>query len=256
MEKELKDYPPQPVENFINYVRKLRVDKKKGGQLKNPWASRWADSTFVTLFKKVAATGMYIDGKHITINSNGVSYDYIAYKNKMLMVYPETQIDVQLVYDGDTTEFSKQSGKVVYRHILASPFGSKDEDIVGGYCVIKNKRGEFLTTISKADIEKHRGVAKQDYIWSAWYKEMALKTIIKKAVKVHFDDIYQGMEDLDNDQYDLEKSESKELIPGTNHYEQVIAHAKEEGLTIGDLRGQYEISKAASNIIKKQLSEG
>jgi len=252
MKKELKYYPEQTVENFINYVRKLRTEKKKG-QLKNPWASRWDDSIFVALFKKVADTGMYIDGKHITINPNGVSYDYIAYKNKMLMVYPESQVDVQLVYEGDTTEFSKQSGQVVYRHILTSPFESKDEDIIGGYCVIKNKRGEFLTTISKADIEKHRGVAKQDYIWAAWYKEMALKTIIKKAVKVHFDDIYQGMEDLDNTQYDLEKSDPKELMPGTNHYEKVIATAKEEGLTLEDLKAQYEISKAASNIIKKQL---
>jgi recombinational DNA repair protein RecT len=33
---------------------------------------------------------------------------------------------------------------------------------------------------------------------------MALKTIIKKACKQHFDDIYESINELDNENYDLE----------------------------------------------------
>ena len=61
-----------------------------------------------------------------------------------------------------------------------------------------------MTTLSKADFEKHKKVAKTAYIWNAWYPEMCMKTLIKKACKVHFNDIYEKIEDQDNEQNDLE----------------------------------------------------
>ncbi|MCH7690785.1 MAG: recombinase RecT [candidate division Zixibacteria bacterium] len=66
----------------------------------------------------------------------------------------------------------------------------------------KWKTGTIL--LSKEDIEKHRKVARTDYIWQAWPKEMALKTVIKKACKQHFDDIYEGINEMDNENYDLD----------------------------------------------------
>lgn len=89
---------------------------------------------------------------------------------------------------------------------MADPFGHKEEDIIGGYCIIKNKRGEFITTLSRDEINKARRVAKTQTIWQSWFAEMCKKTIIKKAVKFHFDDIYSEMEDEDNKNYNLDKS--------------------------------------------------
>ena len=138
----------------------------------------------------------------MTLQSTGINYDYVAYKNKMLLAYPESQVDLALVYKGDEFEVKKESGKVEYTHKITQPFGNSE--IVGGYCVIRNKRGEFLTILNASEIEKHRKLAKQDYIWANWFKEMALKTVIKKACKQHFADIFTSIEEVDNENYNLD----------------------------------------------------
>lgn len=201
----LPDAEKEHVEKFAAYCVSLATEKKQGTQeLKNPWMGYKTTQQLADYFNRVAKEGLVFDGKHVTLQSTGISYDYVAYKNKMLLAYPESLVDVSLVYEGDDFMVNKDSGEVKYEHLIKNPFGQKGENIVGGYCVIKNKRGQFLTLLSKPDIEKHRKIAKTDYIWSQWFKEMALKTVIKKACKVHFDDIYSGIEEMDNENNDLD----------------------------------------------------
>ena len=200
--KLLSDYNAEDVARFANYCHRLQVDKKKDGTLKNKWATYIKADKFAELFKTVDRDGLVFDGINITLQSTGISYNYIAYKNKMLLAYPDSIIDVNLVHQGDTLKFNKDSGKVNYTHNIADPFGNAE--IIGGYCVIKNKRGEFMTLLSRADIDKHRKTAKTDYIWQAWFTEMALKTIIKKACKLHFADIYSSVEQTDNENYNVD----------------------------------------------------
>lgn len=198
-------------EIFDKYVADLKTKKKCDKQtgkweLVNPWVAKKSDEWFADCWNKIVASGLQFDGKHITLNENGVSYDYVAYKNKMLLAYPESKIDDGLVYKGDTFDFAKVNGVVDYHHKLADPFGHKEDDIIGGYCVIKNRRGEFITTLSREEINKARRVAKTQTIWQSWFAEMCKKTIIKKAVKFHFDDVYSEMEEEDNKNYDLDKA--------------------------------------------------
>lgn len=192
-------------EFFNKYVETIKNQKDRSGKLVNPWAQYKNKDFWDTCWHKIEQSGLKFDGHHITINQNGVSYDYVAYKNKMLLAYPESKIDVELVYKGDTFAFEKSNGVVDYKHIFGNPFQHKDEDIIGGYCIIKNKRGEFITTLSRDEIEKAKKVAKTDAIWKMWFAEMAKKTVIKKAVKFHFDDVYAEMEEEDNKNYDPEK---------------------------------------------------
>lgn len=201
----LKEYNQVHVEEFINYINRLQKEKdRKTKALKNVWATYKKDEEIIGYFKKINDLWLVFDWKHITLQSTWISFDYIALKNKMLLSYPESDIDVQLVYEWDEYDFAKTNWKVVYTHKISDPFSKKEENIIGWYCVIKNKRWEFLTTLNKDDIEKHRKVAKTDFIWKAWFTEMCLKTIIKKAVKVHFDDIYSEIIELDNEENDLD----------------------------------------------------
>jgi len=200
----LKEYESEHSEKFASYIVRLKTEKDRTGSLKNGWIQYRKEDDMANLFKAVSKEGLVFDGVHITLQKTGVSYDYVAYKNKMLLAYPESKIDVSLVYSGDKIEFAKESGQVGYTHNIANPFSQVDADIIGAYCVIKNKRGEFLTTMSPQDIEKHRKVAKTDFIWKQWFKEMCLKTIIKKAVKSHFNDIYKGIEEMDNENFSLD----------------------------------------------------
>lgn len=209
-EKTLKEtllalgHDPVQVETYNSYVIELRTAKnKKTGELAYPYAQNITKEKFIEYFEKVEADGLHIDGKHISIQSTGISYDYIAYKNKMLLAYPDTKIDMSLVFKDDIFSFEKKDGTVSYSHTIANPFTQKESDITGGYCVIKNARGEFLTLMSISDFEQHRKVAKQDYIWKAWMKEMCLKTLIKKACKIHFSDIYGALDEEDNKSNDI-----------------------------------------------------
>lgn len=210
----LQDCPEDHVNNYISYLEKLQTEKKKEGNnwnLKNPWMKNKSDEYLAVIFKNVALDGLVFDGIDITLQSTGVSYSYQAFKNKMFNAYPESIIDVSLVHANDTFKFSKESGHVKYTHNISDPFSNDEKTVTGAYCVIKNKRGEFLTLLSKADIDKHRKVAKTDFIWKKWFLEMALKTIIKKACKQHFKDIYQNIETIDNENYDLDQPLSIEL---------------------------------------------
>lgn len=201
----LSDYESEKVETYINYCARIESEKKNG-VLKNPWMAHRSDQVLANFFKAVSLDKLSFDGKHITLQSTGISYDYVAFKNKMLIAYPESLVDMALVYKDDSFLFKKESGHVHYTHEIKNPFGQSEADIIGGYCVIKNKRGEFLTLLSVDDIEKHRKVAKTDFIWKNWFVEMAMKTVIKKACKQHFSDIFQNIETLDNENYDVEQS--------------------------------------------------
>lgn len=197
-------------EIFDSYVANLKTEQqfnKDSGkwELKNPWATKKDAQFFEDCYAVIKQSGLPFDGKHITLTQRGVTFDYVAYKNKMLQVYPDSEIDVELVYNGDSFAFEKENGHVTYKHVFNNPFNHKEQDIIGGYCIIKNKRGEFITLLSTEEMEKARKVAKTQSIWKAWLPEMYKKTVIKKAVKFHFDDIYTVLEDEDNKDYDLEK---------------------------------------------------
>lgn len=201
----LKDEVLSDVERFAAYCIRLKFEKDKSGYLKNAWFQKKTEEQMSVLFLRVKAEGLVFDGIHVTIQSTGVSYDYVAYRNKMLTIYPESKIDISLVYEGDAFKFRKESGAVIYDHSFKDPFNNPDDEIIGGYMVVKNKRGEFITLLSRADFEKHRKVARTDFIWAGWYPEMCKKTIAKKGFSDHFEDLYTGINSMDNENYDLDK---------------------------------------------------
>ena len=243
IKSHLTKFDNDEVEIFINYLNHL-ANEKKNGKYKNPWIQHRNDEYLAGCFKAVNKDGLAFDGRHITLQSTGISFDYIAFKNKMLIVYPESLFDVQLVREGDKFSFSKVSGKVSYQHEIANPFG--DSEIVGAYCIIKNKRGEFLTTLSRTEIDKHRKTAKTDFVWAAWFAEMALKTVIKKACKNHFADIFSDIEVLDNESQDVNQPlgisiETKQAIEAIK--------------TIEELNNYYKANNGANSVVMEDFTK-
>lgn len=202
--KGLQDYNQNDVEKYASYIYSSMTAKDRDGNLKNKFLQYRPAAHHIHNFKQVEAQGLVFDGKHVTLQSTGITFDYVAYKNKMLKTYPETKMDFAVVYESDEFTFRRDSGKVSYSHELGNPFSQNENKIIGAYCVIKNNRGEFLTILDKEAIQKHRKVARSDSIWSKWFTEMVKKTIVKKACKDHFDDMYNDIEELDNENYDVE----------------------------------------------------
>jgi|GEM_PF-1184691 len=210
----LTSYDNIHVGNYIGYLKFLESEKKTDQTVKNPWYARQTEDQLIDVFKKVASDNVFIDGETITIGFRGkllVTYNYQAYKNLVLNVYPETLFDMQNVHEGDTFSFNKESGRVIYSHKINDPF-ALDKKIIGTYCIIKNSRGEFLETLNMQDIEKMKAVATTKNIWNDWQSEMVLKSVIKRACKRHFRDIVVNVEKIDNESNDLERVNVEDLV--------------------------------------------
>jgi len=235
VKKALSEYNATEVERYLNYLRQLETDKDRDGKIKNKWFAYFKEKAATDIYKNVAIDNLSIDGDMITLQFKGkvmVSYNYQAYKNRVLNAYPETTFDIQLVNSGDDFSFRKESGQVIYSHKIADPFNPKPE-IIGTYCIIKNKRGEFLETLNMTEIKKMREAARTKNVWDTWFSEMILKSVIKRACKRHFKDITTNIENIDNDNYDLDRV----------GFDEVIQKKIEEAETLEDLTAIYKAEK-------------
>lgn len=214
MRQLLKGYDSNKVDIFISYIESLKLEKDKSGKLKNWWAAKQTDKQYADLFKKVYETGLYIDGDSVTITFRGkmlVTYDYHAYKNKIINSYPDTIFDFGIVYKGDEFSFKKDSGKVIYSHLIKDPFNNKKE-IIGAYGIIKNSRGEFIELLNMSDIQKMKNTSQMKNIWDAWFDRMVLKSVIKRICTVHFKDIVSNIEVMDNETNEPERATFDETV--------------------------------------------
>ena len=204
----LKDYNQRDVDVFINYIDFLKKEKDKGGKVKNWWVTTIKDHEYAEIFKKSVQNGTPINGDSVTLTFRGkllITYDYHAYKNKILLNYPETVFDFAVVYDTDKFNFQKKDGKVFYTHELTDPFQT-NKKIIGAYGIIKNKRGEFIELLNISDIEKMKNASNMKYIWNTWLDRMVLKSVIKRICRVHFKDITKEMDEVDNQQSEPENA--------------------------------------------------
>lgn len=230
----LKEYNQQDVKIYAEYIMET-WNKSKDGKYENQWWMQKLSGDYITnCFRKVASLDLVFDGKNITLQSTWVSFNYVAYKNRCLRIYPETTIDwPTLVYKEDKFSAYKENGKVFSSHTFGNVFGQTEDNVVGWYIIIKNRRWEFFTRLSLADLEKHKATAKTQAIWKAWLREMYMKTIAKKWFWEHFKDDFQAMEELDNENYDATTT------PEQRSYIDEIADIN----TIEDLKDYWEKNK-------------
>lgn len=234
MDKSMKDLLIEKgmaiteVEKFLTYVNSERRKEVALAQKgKNTPVTNNSEEMLVSMALKFTQMGVTIDGINAVISGKNMAMvTYHGYKNTILRVYPETKIDMQLVREGDQFTLAKESGEVVYSHQVNDPFGSKP--IIGAYCVIKNKRGEFIETLNSTDFDAMKSGSKQTYLWEQWASEFWLKSVIKRACKRHFNDIVAEIDKNDNEtlgqkdtsdvltdeevQYQIEKANGKKAI--------------------------------------------
>jgi hypothetical protein len=193
----ISKYPDK--EDLINesivYIQKKMAETKNGVKKYN------LSTTFILQsISECISNGFGLDGINYVITGNAMYMPtYKAFKNKIYQVYPETVIDLQLIREGDDYKFAKESGSIIYQHNIGDPFTEVEPEIFGAYCIIKNKRGEFLETLNKSDYEEMRKSSKQPYLWDKWASEFWLKSVIKRACKRHFNDITSVIEEKDNE---------------------------------------------------------
>lgn len=211
LSENLTQFPKKYVDRYINYLEILKNEKNKSGYLANSWFAKESDENLIAIFKKLASKELYIDGDKILLRHKGgkliVLIGYQIYKNELLRKYPKAIIDLQIVRKDDEFHFKKENSKIFYTHNIKSAFS--ETEIIGAYCVIKCCRGEFLTIMSRDELDKIRSKASFDDIWREWLKQMCLKSILRRACKWHFYDITSHLDVLDNDSFDMSKSSNE-----------------------------------------------
>lgn len=219
------------VEQSILYVQKKIAEKKKDYNTGQYHVAYNFSPTF--LLQSIAEcidNGFALDGVNYVITGNSMYMPtYKAYKNKIYMVYPESEIDVQLIREGDEYSFAKESGSVIYTHTIADPFTAVEPTILGAYCVIKNKRGEFLETLNTKDYMAMRDGSKQPKLWDKWASEFWKKSVIKRACKTHFNDITNAIDEKDNEVIGL-----ADVVKASDSKKQSIIDANTEEADNGD----------------------
>lgn len=226
LEKYTTPHQIELVNASILYVQKKIAEKDKySGKAKYNFA---ADFLLQSIAECID-NGFGLDGVNYVITGNRMYMpSYKAFKNKLYMVYPDTVIDLQVIREGDTYSFAKESGSVLYTHDIGDPFESTEREIIGAYCVIKNSRGEFLETLNKTDFEKMRLGSKSPDLWLKWLSEFWLKSVIKRACKRHFNDITSAIEEKDNEVVGL-----ADIVKATKDKKSSIIAAK-KAATNGD----------------------
>lgn len=193
-------YPEKDVKRFLAYIDDAKRDAQKA-------SNRFmADDKLYSMFVKYHNIGLVLDGVNVTLaGPNMAMITYHGFVNKILTTYPESEIDVQLVREGDDFKVAKESGSVIYTHTIANPFGDyKDHPIIGAYAVIKNKRGEKFESLNPRDYEEMKNSSKNKGTWDKWPSEFWLKSVIKRICKRYFYDIVADIDKVDNEDFGAE----------------------------------------------------
>jgi recombinational DNA repair protein RecT len=166
--------------------------------------NRHSQSELYSLVVKYLNAGTNLDGINVILSGKNMGLiTYHGYMNKVKQNHKNVFFDVQLVREGDTTQFAKESGSVIYTHTIGSPF--EDNKIMGAYCVVKFDNGnESLETLNKEDFEKMKSSSRNQSTWNKWESEFWRKSVIKRACKVYFAEEVEQLEAIDNTDYGLE----------------------------------------------------
>lgn len=89
-----------------------------------------------------------------------------------------------VIYDGDNfdIEIDEQGHERLVKHDTS--FLNRDNPIIGAYAIIENDNGEqFLTTMTKKEIDKAWSKSKSKGVQNDFPQEMAKRTVINRAAK-------------------------------------------------------------------------
>lgn len=88
-----------------------------------------------------------------------------------------------IIYQGDEFVIEIINGRETLKDHKTS-FQNRDNEIIGAYCIIENDSGDqFLTTMTKKEIDASWSQAKTKNVQNKFPQEMAKRTVINRAAK-------------------------------------------------------------------------
>jgi recombination protein RecT len=223
IETTLQEKLPQFFNGDANkYIKSvlLEITKSKSDPKKD--LSTCSPLSILTAVKQAVDLGLEIDSRqHCHLVKYGTSVQLqVGYRGFIYAIkraYPDANIVVSLVKEGDIFSIKKEGDIEEFTHKIKDPFAGQDK-IIGGYCYISfslgNRKIAKIEAVSKDEINKIKGSAKQDFIWKAWFEEKAKVAIIRRGCKVIFaglnNELLDNLVNKDNDNFDLNQEVKQE----------------------------------------------
>lgn len=163
----------------------------------------------------------------------------IGYKGMLELVRRSGQVKslkAEAVYTNDEFEMDVFENKIIHKPELD---GDRGEFRLAWVKVVLKSGETQIAWMTKEQINKRRGVASTRKVWDAWYEEMAIKTVIKKACKF----LPMSIEDQ-------RMIAADERVYRT--FEPDFEHALDQSDSVYDLYDQEEQKKIADNPLLDQ----
>lgn len=242
IETTLLDKLPQFYNGDANkYIKSvlLEITKSKSDPKKD--LSVCTPLSILTAVKQAVDLGLEIDSRqhcHLVKYGNNAQLQvgYRGFIYAIKRAYPDANIVVNLVKEGDIFSIKRNGDIEEFTHTIKDSFAGQDK-IIGGYCYISftlgNRKIAKVEAVSKEEINKIKGSAKQDFIWKAWFEEKAKVAIIRRGCKVIFaglnNDLLDNLLNKDNENFDLNQ-ETKSEPKIINDLPKVDFEAEEEAV--------------------------
>ena len=203
------------IKSVLLEITKSKSDPKKDLSVCTPLS-------ILTAVKQAIDLGLEIDSRqHCHLVKYGTNVNLqVGYRGFIFAIkraFPDANIVVNLVKEGDIFSIRKDGDIEEYTHTIKDPFAGQDK-IIGGYCYISftlgNRKIAKVETVSKAEIVNIRKSAKQDFIWKDWFEEKAKVAIIRRGCKVIFaglnNEQIDNLVNKDNENFDLNQETKSE----------------------------------------------
>ena len=135
-----------------------------------------------------------IDGRKLAyiVPYGGKATMQVSYKGflaKLKEHYPDMSYTAEMVFDGDKFDVRDDAGFQTYTHVKADPFQTDVSKLKGVFVSLawsdNGVKNQKINIVPKSDLDKMKAKSKGGN-WSEWYSQMAIKSAIKRACKVHF----------------------------------------------------------------------
>jgi phage RecT family recombinase len=203
------------IKSVLLEITKSKSDPKKDLSVCSPLS-------ILTAVKQAIDLGLEIDSRqHCHLVKYGTNVNLqVGYRGFIFAIkraFPDANIVVNLVKEGDIFSIRKDGDIEEYTHTIKDPFAGQDK-IIGGYCYISftlgNRKIAKIETVSKAEIVKIKNSAKQLFIWNDWFEEKAKVAIIRRGCKVIFaglnNEQIDNLVNKDNENFDLNQETKSE----------------------------------------------
>ena len=172
------------------------VEKTLGDDKKD--LTSCSPESYVQAMIDAATIGVPIDGRRLAdlvprggrvnyqINTAGFVY-------LVGLHYEGANFKAGIVYQGDTFSVSTKDGFDHFEHVPADPFQQDATKMRGIYVALsyakEGRQFQQVERLTKADIEKIKSKAQQNYIWNEWFFERATTAAVKRIAKRQFQTI-------------------------------------------------------------------